>query len=137
MKYGEARRAAVMMGETLAGRFGKPDADFLVPVPLHKNSEREYNQAELIARGAGRIWGIEVKRPLRWSASPERQAVKASSARHLPEGAVVVRSRAVGRAFIIDDVFTSGSTVAACADSLLKAGIAVAGVAVWSRGGSD
>ncbi|GHV55122.1 hypothetical protein FACS1894216_16650 [Synergistales bacterium] len=136
MKYREARRAAIMMGEVLAGRFGKPDADFLVPVPLHKSSEREYNQAELIARGAGRVWNIEVRRVLEWRASVGRQAAKESSARYLPKGIVSVRSRVPGRAFVIDDVFTSGSTVMACSDSLLKAGIAVAGAAVWSKGGS-
>jgi predicted amidophosphoribosyltransferase len=137
MKYENGRRVAGMMGELLAARFGRPQADFLVPVPLHKSSERDYNQAELIARGAGKAWRIDVLGALRWKLAIPRQALKpGGDDRFLPEDAM----RAEGdlrsaKIFIVDDVYTSGSTMRAAARALERAGAEVSGAMVWCRAG--
>lgn len=124
-----------MMGELMALRFGRPDADFLVPVPLHKLSDREYNQSEIIARGAGKIWKMRTVPVLKWRHVVSSQALKSGMrARALPDGAMdAVMPIVHGRAFIIDDVYTSGSTIAAAAAALERAGAFVAGAMVWSR----
>ena len=135
MKYENGRRVAGMMGELLAARFGRPQADFLVPVPLHKSSDRDYNQAELIARGAGRAWRLDVARALRWRFALPRQALRPGGGdRSLPEDAMIAeRCLTEARVFIVDDVYTSGSTMRAAARALEKAGAAVVGAMVWCR----
>jgi predicted amidophosphoribosyltransferase len=135
IKYSNDKRAAFMMGELMAMRFGRPAADFLVPVPLHKLSDREYNQSEIIARGAGKIWKMRTAPVLKWRFVVPSQALKSGTeTRTLPGGAMVTVMPVVhGRAFIIDDVYTSGSTIAAAAAALEKAGAFVAGAMVWSR----
>jgi predicted amidophosphoribosyltransferase len=137
MKYENGRSVAAMMGRLLAMRFGRPEADFLVPVPLHKSSERDYNQAEIIAREAGKIWRLDTPRALRWKLAIPRQAIRpGGDDRSLPEGAMTaVRDLRGARVFIVDDVYTSGSTMKAAVQALEKAGAAVTGAMVWCRAG--
>jgi predicted amidophosphoribosyltransferase len=137
MKYKNGRSVALLMGRLLASRFGRPDANFLTPVPLHKRSERNYNQAELIARGAGSVWGTPVASVLEWSRVIARQAARSShDGRGLPEGIMTARRpKRGGRFFIVDDVYTSGSTIRAAARALAGAGLTTAGAMVWSRSG--
>jgi predicted amidophosphoribosyltransferase len=137
MKYRNGRGTAFLMGKLMAARFARPDVDFLVPVPLHKSSDRDYNQAESMARGAGKIWRIPVVSPLGWRWRTPRQALKlGSEARSLPDDALTGRGLGAGvRVFIVDDVYTSGSTVRAAARALEKMGASVAGAMVWSRSG--
>jgi predicted amidophosphoribosyltransferase len=136
MKYENGRDVALMMGELMATRFGRPCADVLVPVPLHKSSERDYNQAELIARGAAKVWRIKVAPALRWRRHVLSQALKSGTqTRRLPEDAITgTRDMSGERAFIVDDVCTSGNTIRASARALEELGAAVAGAMVWSRG---
>jgi predicted amidophosphoribosyltransferase len=139
MKYRSGRRVARMMGRLLAERFHKPDADFLVPVPLHKSSDRDYNQAEHIARGAGDVWGVPVASPLKWKRAASRQATKQGAAeRTLPPDAITGRPMAGSpRVLIVDDVYTSGSTIRASASALGRSGAVAVGAMVWSRSGGS
>jgi predicted amidophosphoribosyltransferase len=135
MKYENGRSMAILMGELMASRIGRPSVDFLIPIPLHKSSERDYNQAELMARGAGGVWNIKTISALRWDLSLPRQALKpGSSERFLPEGAMTTTYELMGtNVFIVDDVYTSGSTIRAAARALERAGSSVAGAMVWSK----
>jgi predicted amidophosphoribosyltransferase len=138
MKYENGKSLARSMGVIMAGRLPRPEVDFLVPVPLHSGSEREYNQAEVIASGMSSVWGIPVKVMLSWREDIGRQAIRSSKGgRDLPEGAMSAGGViAVGSVvLLIDDVFTTGSTLAAASGALREAGILVEGAAVWSRGG--
>jgi predicted amidophosphoribosyltransferase len=137
MKYENGRSVARLMGELMAARVARPSIDFLIPIPLHKSSERDYNQAEYMARGVSTVWRIETISALKWRLSPQRQALKpGSSERSLPEGAMTVTRELLGASvFIVDDVYTSGSTMRAAAEALEKSGSSVAGAMVWSRAG--
>jgi predicted amidophosphoribosyltransferase len=137
MKYENARRVAGMMGEALASRFAPPDADFLAPVPLHKSSERDYNQAEIMAMGAGKVWCLDTVRALEWKIRFSRQALKSGRERApLPEDAMTATVALDGvRVFLVDDVYTSGGTMRAAARAVEAAGAAVTGAMVWSRAG--
>jgi predicted amidophosphoribosyltransferase len=136
MKYRNGCEIALLMGEMMADRFARPDADFLVPVPLHKSSDRDYNQAEIMARGAEKIWRIPVASPLRWCRGTQRQALKPGADRALSEDALTGRPLETGtRVFIVDDVYTSGSTMRTAARTLEKMGVSVTGAMVWSRSG--
>jgi predicted amidophosphoribosyltransferase len=135
MKYRGSRRVAVMMGERIARTLAVPDADCLVPVPLHKDSSRDYNQARLIAAGAGRVWGIPVISALAWSRNVPGQARKrGADERFLPDGVIIVSKDVTPyrRICLIDDVHTTGNTLRAAASALERAGRSVTAAMVWS-----
>ncbi len=99
--------------------------DMAVPVPMHfmKQAARGYNQAEEIARGIGRESGIPVVRTLR-AVRPHRTQTSLTIAgrRENTDGLFAVRRRddLVGKSvLIVDDVCTTGATLASAAESLL------------------
>ena len=103
-----------------------PRADVVAPIPLHDTRlrERGYDQAALLAREAGRRFGLPVRallarvRPTRQQVGLDRtrrdQNVRAAF-RALPGAAGV-------RVCLIDDVLTTGATAAEAARALAAAG---------------
>lgn len=135
MKYRGQSEIAWMLGREMARRTEPPPADILVPVPLHKGSDRGYNQAELIARGAGEVWDIPVALPLRWSRIIQRQAISHGTGARKLEKNVIISDRIDpdhGYVCLIDDVSTSGSTLRAAREAVEEAGGTVVGARVWS-----
>lgn len=114
----------------------------LVPVPLHRRRlfTRRYNQAALLARALGRMTGAGVlidalERP---RATPPLEGAGRERRQALMRGAIGVRAgraRAVaGRhVIVVDDVMTTGATLAACTHSLLAAGAARVDVIAVAR----
>lgn len=102
-------------------------ADVLVPVPLtaRRLRERGYNQARLLADGMGRAMGVPVMELLarqqqgtsQTHLSGEGRAQNTTRIYHarLPEA---LRG---GRVVLVDDVMTTGSTLAQCAEAILEA----------------
>ena len=135
MKYASRKVIAVMMGRIMASRIGRPDVDALVPIPLHKGSEREYNQTELIAKGASAVWGVPVKKCLRWVVRSSNQASShGRSGRTLKPGVMeVVCDVGSLRALLVDDVCTTGNTLVAAAIAMISAGASVREAVTWSR----
>jgi ComF family protein len=113
--------------------------DALVPVPLHSKRERQrgFNQARLLARHAGAGLAIPVADALvrtRWTG--QQVGLSADARRANVRGAFAVRPGQVveGTRFVlIDDVLTTGSTLANCAESLLAAGASWVGAATLAR----
>ena len=106
----------------------RPDA--LVPVPIHfsKKRKRGYNQAELIARELSRYSGIPLN---------TRLIVRTRKTKALKDLSCMERQNNLKRAFkickndvklstivIIDDIYTTGSTIDAMARVLRGAGVA-------------
>jgi predicted amidophosphoribosyltransferase len=135
MKYSSHKSVAEMMGKIMARAMPRPDVDFLVPVPLHKGSLREYNQTELIALGMSGVWGIPVKNCLRWRADTANQASSPDrESRELPAGAIETVSDVRQNALLlVDDVCTTGNTLMAASRALMASGAAELSAAVWSR----
>jgi predicted amidophosphoribosyltransferase len=135
MKYDGGKSIASMMGELMAETLPRPDADFLVPVPLHRASARDYNQAALIAGGASRVWKIPVENCLRWAAGSRNQAFKSGRGeRELPDDAMKSSDKIRGRrVLLVDDVCTTGNTLLAARRALSGARAEIAGAMVWSR----
>lgn len=111
--------------------------DALVPVPLFpvKEREREFNQAERLARHLGAATGIPLSPRLlkRTVATPSQTRLsrkqRADNMRHAFE--LRMPQKLDGKRFvIIDDVFTTGATTSACAKVLLNAGAEC--VMVWT-----
>jgi ComF family protein len=115
----------------------------LVPVPLHprKYRERGYNQVELIATCLSRaLGGGTPVQPLlrRIIDTPSQTAFDRRARRENLRGAFAPARRASIspslRYVIIDDVFTTGSTLNSCATTLKRAGATSVDVVTFAHG---
>jgi len=114
--------------------------DLILPVPLHESRlrEREFNQSAILARHASSALGVRAEYEVlsrirateyqsRLTPAQKRQNVKGAFAVTRPEP---VRGAAV---LLVDDIFTTGSTVNECAKALKKAGARSVTVATLAR----
>lgn len=126
-EYGDFYAAAIC-------RYGRKEierwkADLLVPVPLHPSKQRRrgFNQAEYLADRIGAFYGIPVSGRVLIKKRKTKSQKKLNAAeryRNL-QNAFEARERLDGlRILIIDDVYTTGSTMDAAAACLLEAGAA-------------
>jgi ComF family protein len=128
--------AALLIRQALP-ELERRDWDWLVPIPLHptKQREREFNQAERLARRLSAATRIPVQArlvrrrlPTRTQTLLTREEREANVANAFE---VPARRQLKGqRIVLIDDVFTTGSTTSACAWTLLRAG--ASDVCVWT-----
>lgn len=142
-KYYGHERSAMLLGtvlapfvaEELAERrmFGTYHTVLVVPLPLHKSRERErgYNQATRIARALctsladdGLVLASDVLTRVKHTAPQARQTSRAARKENVAGAFAVVDSRTVaGRdVLLLDDVVTTGATLAAAREVLLNAG---------------
>lgn len=105
-------------------------ADFVVPVPIHwkKRGRRGYNQSSYIARAVGRrISAPVLESGVRRVADTSSQTTLSHSRRfENVQGAFrwdkgVAESLHGRHVVLVDDVVTTGATVAACAEALCRA----------------
>lgn len=125
-----------------AGRELLPDADKLIPVPLHPQRlrQRRFNQAALLARALSRQINIplDVDSLMRIKPTASQGGKTASARRSNMQAAFQVaqkrRGHIEGKNFIlIDDVMTTGATVEACAGVLKRSGAARVDVLTLAR----
>jgi ComF family protein len=108
-----------------------PDADWLIPVPLHwtRLFHRRYNQSAELARALARISGVTAltdglgrtrQTPSQGGLSRGKRRSNVRDAFRVPARHQV---RICGkRIILVDDVMTTGATLDACAAALLDAG---------------
>ena len=132
-KYASRAEYAGFYGRELWERRGRwlmsLNADALVPVPAHSSRVRKrgYNQAALIAEELSKYSGIPVN---------EKLIVKKKRTRSQKELSLWQRQNNLKKAFkilqndvklntvvIIDDIYTTGSTIDAVAELLLQSGV--------------
>jgi ComF family protein len=134
-KYGRIKTLARPLGDLLAAALPRDERfDLIAPAPLHwiRQWRRGFNQSELLAREIARRTGIPLARPLERVRHTPSQAGLSNTARRrnvagafrCRRGARGVRLVAGKRILLIDDVMTTGSTAAACALTLKRAGAA-------------
>lgn len=118
--------ARLLAGLALRERF---QADVVVPVPLHRQRERErgYNQAALIAKPLAKLLGLPYKPILltRVLPRPDKQILSIDERWKSVRGAFATRpgSRIDNqRVLLVDDVLTTGATLDSCAKTLRAAG---------------
>jgi ComF family protein len=108
----------------------------LVPVPLHRRRlrRRGYNQAGLIARALAQRAGLEVADCLARTGSPATQVGRDRSERRAgPAGSVELSAPPPDRVVLVDDVATTGATLAACGAVARAAGAREVTALVFAR----
>jgi ComF family protein len=150
LKFQQVRPAAEVLGRMLAESIANLEQAMpvgtiaVVPVPLHsrKHAQRGFNQAEMIARTALK----HLKRPARYGLcagvllrrreTGSQIGLTRHQRRENLRGAFTVRDpkRILNRdILLIDDVYTTGTTVGECARVLRRAGAARVWVATVGR----
>ncbi len=108
----------------------------LLPVPLHRQRlrERGYNQAQELVKPLARALGVPWRRDvlLRLRATEAQTELDAPARRRNVRGAFALRSGVAlpAHVAVLDDVMTTGATLAECARVLRRSG--VARVDVWA-----
>ena len=132
-----ARPLSTLMLEQCSAVLG-PHVDALVPVPLTPARERDrgFNQAMLLADHLAAASGLPVKpRWLRrWRGTRPQTELTAGERRANVAGAFAASPRVAGaHVIVIDDILTTGATVAECARTLRAAGARTVGVLAVAR----
>lgn len=136
LKYRKCRPLASVLGKAIHeslradGEMWR-NVDLIIPVPLHKKRRRArgFNQSAEIARDIGRRTGIpvvgKVLQKVR-SAPPQTSLERRARIENVRGAYAVVRNSAVeGKTvLLVDDVYTTGSTLGECARVLRGAGAA-------------
>ena len=114
--------AAQIVAAAPAGLF---ERGALVPVPLHprRRRRRGFNQARVLAERLAARAGLPVSDCLVRSGGGATQVGRGRAERRAgPSGAIVAGAQAPPRSLLVDDVATTGATLAACAYALRAAG---------------
>ena len=136
MKYGGNRSLALVMGRALGRIFPPPEADCLVPVPLHRGSTRTWNQSAALASGIAREWNLPVIDGLFWKEERSTQtALPEAQRRTMPADALASYSGKLAgkRAVLVDDVATTGTTLRRAASALERGGARVDLAVTWTH----
>lgn len=144
LKYGDQTELAPWMAQWMlrAGAELVRDSDVIVPVPLHSRRflARRYNQSAELARAIanrtnlafepGALRRIKPTRRQVGLTANERQLNVRGAFRVPPEGEIAVAGRTV---LLVDDVYTTGATIAAATKALLRARASAVEVLTFSR----
>jgi ComF family protein len=141
LKYDGARRLAPVLALPAAERWRRVGCggDMVVPVPVHPDRlrQRGYDQAVLLAREVATDLGLPMREVLsrRTATAAQHSLGRGERARNVSsafgvrtQAAALVENRWI---VLVDDVMTTGATLAGCAAALLDAGaLAVSGLTV-------
>jgi ComF family protein len=141
LKYNDFPVLARPLGYLAAGELEKRNvkADFIVPVPLHWSRRflRGFNQSALISRIIGEYSGIPLKQIMKRRRKTMQQAsLDREQRKKNMSGAFslvkdeILKNRTI---LLVDDVMTTGSTLASAAKTLLEAGAKKVNVLVMAR----
>jgi ComF family protein len=142
LKYHRQLPVARLLGRMMAERLSEASVSYpqaLIPVPLHASRlrSRGFNQAIELFMPLARSIGVPLLREavLRLEPTPSQVGLSALQRRRNLRGVFQVRHSLPDHVAIVDDVVTTGSTVAELARVLRRAG--VGRIDVWSVARAD
>lgn len=137
LKYHGRTDIGITIAEVMADRMGQIRRetglvyDAILPVPMNpeKEKQRGYNQASVIGRRLAALEGVSyldkaLRRtrntaPLRGMTPAERRQVLSGTMEVVPGAEAAIRGRDL---LLVDDIYTTGSTMDVAAEVLLAAG---------------
>lgn len=132
-KYKNQRQYANYFAKELIKRYGRLmktwDADAVIPVPIHRKryKQRGYNQAELLAVILGQYIEVPVVSDLVErikNTRPQKELNDKERYKNLKKAFKITKNVVeLKKVIIVDDIYTTGTTVDVMAELLLEAGI--------------
>lgn len=136
IKYKNKREYLDFYAAAMDRRFRKLvkswQADVLIPIPVHPSRKRSrgYNQAEELAVRLSKYWDIPVDCDLlvrSKKTAPQRKLNPEERLKNLQEAFALSETYGASQlpecVILIDDIYTTGSTIEACARRLKAAGV--------------
>jgi ComF family protein len=139
LKYSDRPSLAKPLGDILKDCLQRESftGDRIIPVPLHRSRQRRrgFNQAELIARRLGRplLTGLVRRR----KNTPSQTGLSRAERKRNLMSAFEVRGSIKGTVIVVDDVYTTGSTMNEIARTLKRAGVERVEVLTVARVAND
>ena len=130
------RRLAPLAAELVTARVERPAADVITYIPPDpvRQLRRACHPAQALAHELARRWTLPCERLLERTRLTGRQATLPLAERRGNVRHVFAPTReARGRVLLVDDVYTSGSTVSAAASALRRAGASRVEVVTFLR----
>ena len=132
LKYSNRREYGYSFAQELARQYGKwikrKQIEAILPIPLHKKRRRQrgYNQAEIIAKELGRLLDIPVYTDLLQRTihtKPQKELNDKERKDNLRKAfRVTKKDILLKRILLVDDIYTTGSTIDGAAGTLREAG---------------
>lgn len=132
-KYRDMKVYSKFYGEKMAAHamsyinHWKPDVIIPVPISKKKYLKRGYNQAELIAKELAVNCGIPMDNKVLYrikDTKPQKEVSREVRRKNL-ENAFIIGGNVVKyrKVILVDDIYTTGSTIDECAKTLKQAGV--------------
>ncbi|QXM05161.1 ComF family protein [Crassaminicella indica] len=131
LKYKNQRYIAYHMAEIMVDKLKKQklsNIDYIVPVPLYKKKEknRGFNQADLLSKYIGKAmdWKVSRKNLIKIKDTKAQNQLTRNERKNNLKDAFSVRlleQFTDKNILLVDDVYTTGSTVDACCREIVKA----------------
>jgi len=137
-KYRSRKENAIFYANEVIRLYGDEiialDPDAIVPVPIHRSKyiERGYNQAEILAKLIGKELNMPVLPGLllrNKKTLPQKQLSDKERLKNLSEAfcynakAASKHNKPIKRVLLVDDIYTTGSTIEACTNVLKSNGV--------------